>query len=200
MADGEATQADGAERLEVIQGGRGAGLFFLLLAAPLPLFLPALGEQRRVTTFLFGTRLTNVTRALAGHDADAALAAAGRAAEDWEGGTRIAECLAAFNRDWGRRVLTGGATVLLISDGLERGDPARLESEAERLQLSARRVIWLNPLLRYSGFVPRAAGIRALRAHVDEMRAGHSVASLEDLAAALAPEGAARRNASGHKD
>jgi len=148
----------------------------------------------RVHAFTFGTRLTNVTRALAGHDADAALAAAGRAAEDWEGGTRIAECLATFNRDWGRRVLTGGATVLLISDGLERGDPARLESEAERLQLSARRVIWLNPLLRYSGFAPRAAGIRALRAHVDEMRAGHSLASLEDLAAALAPEGAARRS------
>ena len=161
-------------------------------------FVHAVANRRgqgwgRVHAFTFGTRLTNVTRALAGRDADAALAAAGRAAEDWEGGTRIAECLAAFNRDWGPRVLSGGAMVLLISDGLERGDPARLGREAERLHLSARRVIWLNPLLRFEGFEAKAAGIRALRAHVDEMRAGHSVASIEDLAAVLAPAGTARR-------
>ena len=151
----------------------------------------------KVHAFTFATRLTNVTRALAERDVDAAMAGAGRAARDWEGGTRIGDCLAAFNRDWGRRVLPGGALVVLISDGLERGDPADLARAGERLQLTARRVIWLNPLMRYEGFAPRAAGIRALAAHVDEMRAGHSVASLEALAAVLSaparPRGAAGR-------
>ena len=144
----------------------------------------------QVHAFTFGTRLTNITRHLRRRDVDAALAAAGREALDWEGGTRIGECLHAFNRDWSRRVLGQGAVVLLITDGLDRGDPARLAAEMERLHLSARRLIWLNPLLRWDGFAPRARGIRAMLPHVDAFRACHSLASLEELVAAL---GAGRR-------
>lgn len=139
----------------------------------------------QVHAFTFGTRLTNVTRHLRQRDADAALAAAGREAEDWEGGTRIGEALHVFNRDWSRRVLGQGAVVLLITDGLDRGDPARLAREMERLQLSARRLIWLNPLLRWDGFTARARGIRAILPHVDSFRACHSIASLDELATAL---------------
>ena len=139
----------------------------------------------RVHAFTFGTRLTNVTRHLRTRDVDAALAAAGAEAQDWEGGTRIGECLHAFNRDWSRRVMGGGAVVLLITDGLERGDPERLGREAERLALSARRLIWLNPLLRWDGFAPRAEGIRAILPHVDSLRPAHSIATFADLAEAL---------------
>ncbi len=139
----------------------------------------------RVHAFTFGTRLTNITRHLAQRDVDTALAAAGAEAQDWEGGTRIGECLHAFNRDWSRRVMGQGAVVLLITDGLDRDDPAALSKEMERLHLSARRVIWLNPLLRWEGFAPRAQGIAAMLPHVDSFRAGHSVASLEDLAAVI---------------
>ena len=116
---------------------------------------------------------------------DAALAAAGAQAQDWEGGTRIGAALAAFNRDWSRRVMGQGAVVLLITDGLDRDDPAELARQMQRLQLTARRVIWLNPLLRWDGFAPKAAGIRAMLPHVDSFRAGHSIASLEALAEAI---------------
>ena len=139
-----------------------------------------------VHAFTFGTRLTNVTRHLRARDADAALAAAGAEAQDWEGGTRIGDCLRAFNRDWGRRVLPRGATVLLVTDGLERGDPDALSEAAGRLGRTARRLVWLNPLLRWDGFAPRAAGMRALLPHVDELRAGHSVAALDGLVRSLA--------------
>ncbi len=139
----------------------------------------------RVHAFTFGTRLTNITRHLRERDVDAALAAAGREARDWEGGTRIGACLHAFNRDWSRRVLGRGAVVLLITDGLDRDDPDRLAREMERLHLSARRLIWLNPLLRWEGFTPRARGIRAILPHVDSIRACHSLASLEELSLAI---------------
>ncbi len=139
----------------------------------------------RVHAFTFGTRLTNVTRHLMQRDADAALAACGREAQDWEGGTRIGESLHVFNRDWSRRVLGQGAVVLLITDGLDRDDPSRLAAEAERLQLSCRKLIWLNPLLRWDGFAPRAGGVKALLPHVDSFRAAHNVSSLEGLAQAL---------------
>ncbi|SDZ26464.1 hypothetical protein SAMN05444004_1094 [Jannaschia faecimaris] len=138
-----------------------------------------------VHAFTFGTRLTNITRHLRTKDVDAALAAAGAEAQDWEGGTRIGDALHAFNRDWSRRVLGQGAVVLLVTDGLDRGDAARLEFEARRLHLTARKVIWLNPLLRFDGFAPKAAGIRALIGHVDSLRAGHSIAALEGLAESL---------------
>lgn len=139
----------------------------------------------RVHAFTFGTRLTNITRQMRGRDADAALAAAGAEARDWEGGTRIGRCLRVFNRDWSRRVLGPGAVVVLITDGLERDAPELLSAEAERLRLSARRLVWINPLLRWEGFAPRAAGIRALLPHVDSFRAGHNIAALESLAEVL---------------
>ena len=136
----------------------------------------------KVHGFTFGTRLTNITRHLAQRDVDAALAAAGAEAQDWEGGTRIGECLHDFNRDWSRRVMGQGAVVLLITDGLDRDDPFALAKEMQRLNLSARRLIWINPLLRWQGFAPKAQGIRAMLPHVDSFRAGHSINSLEDLA------------------
>ena len=149
----------------------------------------------RVHAFTFGTRLTNVTRHLRQRDVDAALAAAGSEAQDWSGGTRIAACLHVFNRDWARRVLGQGAVVLLITDGLDRDEGGDLGREMERLHLSARRLIWINPLLRWDGFAPKAGGIRAMLPHVDSFRAGHSIASLEALADAVS---AARD--SGEKD
>lgn len=136
----------------------------------------------KVHAFTFGTRLTNITRHLAQRDVDAALQAAGAEAQDWEGGTRIGACLEAFNRDWSRRVLGQGAVVLLITDGLDRDDPGTLAKQMERLRLSARRLIWINPLLRWDAFAPKARGIAAMLPHVDSFRAGHSIASLEALA------------------
>ncbi len=138
-----------------------------------------------VHAFTFGTRLTNITRHLRARDVDAALDAAGAQAQDWQGGTRIGGCLRAFNVDWSRRVLGQGAVVLLITDGLDRDDPALLAREMARLRLSARRVVWLNPLLRWGDFAPRARGVRAMLPHVDTFRAAHSIASLEALADAL---------------
>ncbi len=143
----------------------------------------------RVHAFTFGTRLTNITRHLRSRDVDAALKAAGAEAQDWSGGTRIGSCLRAFNRDWSRRVLGQGAVVLLITDGLDRDDSGALAAEMERLHLSTRRLIWLNPLLRWEGFAPRAGGIRAMLPHVDAFRAGHSIASLEALALAISDPG-----------
>ncbi len=139
----------------------------------------------RVHAFTFGTRLTNITRHLATRDVDAALAAAGAEAQDWEGGTRIGTSIATFNRDWSRRVLGQGAVVLLITDGLDRDDTGSLADAMQRLHLSSRHLIWLNPLLRWDGFAPKARGIAAMLPHVDAFRAGHSIASLEELAEAL---------------
>ena len=136
----------------------------------------------KVHAFTFGTQLTNITRHLATRDVDAALKAAGAQAQDWEGGTRIGACIEAFNRDWSRRVMGQGAVVLLITDGLDRDNPDDLARHMQRLHLTARRLIWLNPLLRWDGFAPKAAGIRAMLPHVDSFRAGHSIASLEELA------------------
>ncbi len=153
-------------------------------------FVHAVANRRgpgwaRVHAFTFGTRLTNVSRHLRSRDVDAALAAAGAEAQDWQGGTRIGDCLHAFNRDWSRRVTGQGAVVLLISDGLDRGEPAVLAAEMQRLRLSSRRLVWINPLLRWEGFVPRAAGIRAMLPHVDAFRPGHSIDSVAALARAL---------------
>lgn len=153
-------------------------------------FLHALAAVRTVHTFAFGTRLTNITRALARKDPDVALSEASARVADWSGGTRIAATLAAFNRDWSRRVLGRGPIVLLVTDGLERGteadDDADLAREMDRLHRSCRRLIWLNPLLRFGGFEARATGIRAMLPHVDEFRAVHSLEAVADLCAALA--------------
>jgi uncharacterized protein with von Willebrand factor type A (vWA) domain len=143
----------------------------------------------RVHAFTFGTRLTNITRHLGQRDVDAALKAAGAEAQDWSGGTRIGACLQAFNRNWSRRVLGQGAVVLLITDGLDRDDTGMLARQAERLHLSCRRLIWLNPLLRWEGFTPRAGGIKAMLPHCDTFRASHSVASLEALGRVISDPG-----------
>jgi len=149
-------------------------------------FLHALTDARkRVSTFLFGTRLTNVTRALRERDADDALAACSAAVPDWSGGTRIASSLRAFNKLWARRVLAQGAIVLLITDGLERDADERLAFEMDRLHRSCRRLMWLNPLLRFEGFEARARGIKAMLPHVDEMRPIHNLESMAGLVAAL---------------
>ena len=163
-------------------------------------FLHAVANEKgagwaRVHAFTFGTRLTNITRHLATRDVDQALAAAGSEAQDWEGGTRIAACLHDFNRDWSRRVMGQGAVVLLITDGLDRDNDADLALEMQRLHLSSRRLIWLNPLLRWDGFAPKAAGIKAMLPHVDAFRAGHSINSLEELAQAIS-----RTDDTGEKD
>ena len=153
-------------------------------------FLHALGETRRVSTFLFGTRLTDVTRAMRARDPDDALARCSALAIDWAGGTRIGEALARFNRDWSRRVLGQGAITLLITDGLERDSLDRLEAEMERLAKSSRRIIWVNPLLRFDDFAAKAGGIRTMLPYVDSFRPIHNLASMADLCRALSrPEG-----------
>jgi uncharacterized protein len=149
-------------------------------------FLHGLTDARkRVTTFLFGTRLTNVTRGLRARDPDDALAACSASVPDWSGGTRIASSLQSFNKLWARRVLTQGAVVLLITDGLERDADDTLAFEIDRLHRSCRRLIWLNPLLRFEGFEARARGIKAMLPHVDEFRAIHNLDSMAALVAAL---------------
>jgi uncharacterized protein len=157
-------------------------------------FLHALLVERgRGHVFLFATRLTNVTRTLRHRDVDAALVQCGKAVTDWASGTRLGACLHEFNRTWSRRVLAQGAVVLLVTDGLDRDDTAGLGAEAARLRRSCRRLIWLNPLLRYAGFEPRAAGVRALLPNVDEHRAVHDLGSLEALGRALAGTASSRR-------
>ena len=148
-------------------------------------FLHALGETRRVSTFLFGTRLTNVTRAMRSRDPDEALALCAAQAVDWSGGTRIGEALARFNRDWSRRVLGQGAIALLFTDGLEREGVEHLAAETERLRRSSRRLIWVNPLLRFDGFSAKAQGVRAMLPHVNSFRPIHNLASMSDLCTAL---------------
>ncbi len=158
-------------------------------------FLHAITDARkRVSVFLFGTRLTNVTRSLRARDPDEALASCSSLVEDWAGGTRIATSLHSFNKLWARRVLGQGAIVLLISDGLEREADARLAFEMDRLHRSCRRLIWLNPLLRYDGFEPKAQGIKMMLPHVDEFRPVHNLRSIEGLIEALSSMPQPHRN------
>ncbi len=139
----------------------------------------------KVSTLTFGTRLTNITRALRNRDPDVALAMAGTQVQDWKGGTRIAACLDDFNRHWARRLLGANAAVLLVSDGLDTDEHGDLTRAARQLRLFAHQIVWLNPLLRFDRFEPRAAGIRALLPNVDRFLPVHNLASLSDLAMAL---------------
>lgn len=149
-------------------------------------FLHVLASRRKqVRVFLFGTRLTNVTRQIANRDPDLAVDACTAMVSDWSGGTRIGETLREFNRLWGRRVLGQGAVVLLLTDGLEREGVDLLAHEMDRLHRSCRRLVWLNPLLRFDGFEARARGVKAMLPHVDEFRAVHNLDRLEALVAAL---------------
>ena len=142
--------------------------------------------RTRVESFVFGTRLTRITHLLRQRDPDLAVAQVMRVVQDWSGGTRITTCLHEFNRHWARRVLPGSATVLLITDGLEHGDAGPLAFETERLHKSCRRLLWLNPLLRFDRFEPRAGGIRAMLPHVDRLLPAHNLDSLDQLVEILA--------------
>lgn len=149
-------------------------------------FMHAITNDRdRVHCFTFGTRLSNVTRALRYRDVDIALAKASAQVEDWSGGTRIGQTLHEFNNKWSRRVLGQGAVVLLITDGLDREGAAGLAEEMERLHKSSSRLVWLNPLLRYGGYEPKSQGNKAMLPHVDEFRPVHNLESLAGLIAAL---------------
>ena len=139
----------------------------------------------RVSTFVFGTRLTHITRLLRRCDPDRALDRVAQAVADWSGGTRIGHCLQEFNHRWARRMPLAGSTVLLVTDGLELADTETLSEQAQRLSRSCSRLLWLNPLLRYDAFEPKARGVRALLPHVDEMLPVHNIESLERLVVAL---------------
>jgi uncharacterized protein len=159
-------------------------------------FMHAVTNDRdRVYTFLFGTRLTNITRHLRQKDVDVALERVVGRVEDWSGGTRIGQCLAEFNQRWSRRVLGQGAVALLITDGLDREGAVGIGREMDRLHKSCRRLIWLNPLLRYAGFAPKSLGMRALLPHVDEFRPVHNLESLDELVTALSRPGPRRLEA-----
>jgi len=149
-------------------------------------FMHAITNDRdRVYGFVFGTRLTHITRQLRHRDIDVALEKATDTVKDWSGGTRIGQCLKQFNRTWSRRVLGQGAITLIISDGLDRDEAEGLDKEMERLAKSTRRLIWLNPLLRYDGFEPKASGIKAMLPHVDDFRSVHNLNSLAELSSVL---------------
>jgi uncharacterized protein with von Willebrand factor type A (vWA) domain len=163
-------------------------------------FLHAVRQGRGgVETFVFGTRLTRITRQLRVRDTDAALQDVAGEVVDWGGGTRIGEAIATFNRRWGRRVLGHGATVVIISDGWDRGDPQLLAHEMAHLQRLSHRLIWLNPLLGLAGYEPLTRGMRAALPFVDDFLASHNLASLEELARFL--EGIdEHRPVRGHRD
>ena len=162
-------------------------------------FLHAVTNERdRVHIFLFGTRLSNITRQLRHRDPEVAFQMVSQMVPDWSGGTLIGEALEQFNRSWSRRVLGQGAVVLLITDGLDRDGAHGLAENMDRLHRSCTRLIWLNPLLRWSGFEPKSQGIRAMLPHVDEFRPVHNLASLRTLVDLLSrpapPRGAHERN------
>ena len=146
----------------------------------------------RVETFTFGTRLTRITRQLRERRPDAALAHVSRAVSDWSGGTRIGDALHEFNLRWSRRVLGRGAIVLLVTDGWERGDPARLAQEAARLQRAAYRLIWLDPLSGTRDYSPDARGARALSGHTDDHLAANTLDGLARIAELLGHVGGGR--------
>lgn len=149
-------------------------------------FLHAIRQGRGgVETFVFGTRLTRITRQLRVRDTDQALLEVSGEVMDWGGGTRIGDSIAHFNRQWGRRVLGHGAIVVIISDGWDRGDPALLVPEMARLQRLSHRLVWLNPLLGVAGYQPLTRGMRAALPFVDDFLAAHNLASLEALARLL---------------
>jgi uncharacterized protein with von Willebrand factor type A (vWA) domain len=144
----------------------------------------SVAARRRVEAFVFGTRLTRITNELEGRDHDRALARATAAVADFSGGTRIGAALAELNRLHGRRI-GRGAVVVILSDGWDRGEPALLDAEMARLRRSAHRLVWLNPLAAHPDFEPLTRGMRAAVPHTDELLAGNSLASLEELAGIL---------------
>jgi uncharacterized protein with von Willebrand factor type A (vWA) domain len=140
-----------------------------------------INHRDRAHAFVFATRLTNITRSLKNSDIDAALERVSTTVEDFSSGTRIGECLKQFNVEWSRRVLAQGAITVIISDGLDKDAAAGLEQQMQRLAKSSRRLIWLNPLLRYEGFEPRPQGIQAMLPHVDDFKSAHNLNSIVEL-------------------
>jgi len=161
-------------------------LHFLHALVNGPGALRAQAAGLRTAAFVFGTRLTAITRELRARDPDDALSSITRRVPDFSGGTRIGACLREFNRLWAPRLPLGEATILLVTDGLERCDTGLLEREAARLERSCRRLIWLNPLLRYPQFEPQARGVRALLPHAAKLLPIHDLESLERLTDILA--------------
>jgi uncharacterized protein with von Willebrand factor type A (vWA) domain len=149
-------------------------------------------DYPHVESFVFGTRLTRITRQLRHRDIDEAVESVTRQVVDWSGGTRIGEAVREFNFRWGRRVLGRGPVVLLISDGWDRGDPEMLSREMDRLQRSCHRLIWLNPLLGSPGYEPLTLGMQAALPYVDDFLPVHNLVSLEQLGAKLASIGQQR--------
>jgi len=141
----------------------------------------ARASDLRVSAFVFGTRLTHVSGQLRSRDPDEAIARVSHGVEDWSGGTRIGACLREFNQRWAQRLPLASSTVLLVTDGLEHAQIELLSEQAERLSRSCRRILWLNPLLRYADFEPKARGIKALLPHVERLLPVHNVDSLEQL-------------------
>jgi len=139
--------------------------------------------RSRVEAFALGTRLTRLTRELSSRDPDRALTAAADAVADWSGGTRLGEGIKAFNDEWGCRGMARGAVVVILSDGWDRGDPAEMHEQMSRLHRVAHRVVWVNPLKASPGYQPLARGMAAALPHIDDFLEGHSLASLETLAA-----------------
>jgi uncharacterized protein with von Willebrand factor type A (vWA) domain len=155
------------------------------------------GLGQRVEAFAFGTRLTRLSRHLRDRDIERALAGVSAAVLDWSGGTRIGDSLKAFNFEWGRRVLGGGAVAVIISDGWDRGEPEVLSREMERLQRSCHRLIWLNPLLGSPEYEPLTRGMQAALPYIDDFLPVHNLASLESLARHLSKLEGERRPLSG---
>jgi len=146
----------------------------------------AVGGRQRVEAFALGTRLTRLTRELGGRDPDSALRRAGERVEDWSGGTRLGECLRTFNDEWGTRGMARGAIVVVLSDGWDRGEPAVLSEQMERLQRVVHSLIWVNPLKVTPGYAPLARGMAAALPYVDHFVEGHSLAAMEELATVIA--------------
>lgn len=142
--------------------------------------------RTKVEAFALGTRLTRITRELSSRDPDAAIARASTSVADWSGGTRLGDGLRAFNDEWGVRGMARGAIVVVLSDGWDRGDPAVMAEQMQRLHRVAYKVIWVNPLKATPGYAPLAQGMAAAMPFVDEFVEGHSLESLEQLAALIA--------------
>ena len=157
-------------------------------------FIHALTSNHpQVSSFLFGTRLTNISRQMRHRDVDEAVQSVSHLVDDWAGGTRISASLEAFNQDWSRRVMGQGAITLLITDGLDRNRDDALGTHMKRLHKSTAALLWLNPLLRFDGFRPKSQGIQAILPSVDEFRPVHNLSSLEDLIGALNRPGGPRK-------
>ncbi|HVS49060.1 MAG TPA: VWA domain-containing protein [Candidatus Dormibacteraeota bacterium] len=160
----------------------------------LMIFAHAIARREDLETFAFSTRLTRITRLLRYRDLDRALESVGKGVHDFSGGTRIGDALGDFNRHWARRVLGHGAVVIIVSDGWDRGDPARLTEELIHLRRSAHRLIWLNPLLGSQGYQPLTRGMAAALPHCDDFLAAHNLQALEDLGLLLAGLGNRKAN------